>query len=90
MFDLIENEMKGVSVTENGAVGYKTTGSALTDINYKVSSLRNESEDEIVRLFDETYKENKEYALKWLFFVRDIREGLGERRLFRRCYRRLI
>lgn len=89
MFDLIENEMKGVSVTENGAVGYKTTGSALTDINYKVSSLRNESEDEIVRLFDETYKENKEYALKWLFFVRDIREGLGERRLFRICYRRL-
>lgn len=89
MFDLIENEMKGVSVTENGAVGYKTTGSALTDINYKVSSLRNETEKEIIRLFDETYNENREYALKWLFFVRDVREGLGERRLFRICFRRL-
>ncbi len=89
MFDLIENEMKGVSVTENGAVGYKTTGSALTDINYKVSSLRNETEKEIIRLFDETYNENREYALKWLFFARDVREGLGERRLFRICFRRL-
>lgn len=89
MFDLIENEMKNVSVTENGAVGYKTTGSALTDINYKVSSLRNETEEEIIRLFDETYNENREYALKWLFFARDVREGLGERRLFRICFRRL-
>ena len=92
MMNLIKNEMKkqeNFSMTENGAVGYKSSGSALVDINYQVSSLRNASEEEIELLFDNAFYENKEYALKWLFFSRDIREGLGERRLFRICYKRL-
>lgn len=93
MLHLIKNELEeqdNYSLTENGAVGYKSSQSALVDINYKVASLRNSNEDEIVALFDEAFKENKEYALKWLFFARDIREGLGERRLFRICYKRLF
>ena len=84
------NEQDNYSLTENGAVGYKSSKSALVDINYKVASLRNSDEDEIVALFDKAFSENKEYALKWLFFARDIREGLGERRLFRICYKRLF
>lgn len=93
MLHLIKEELDeqdNYSLTENGAVGYKSSKSALVDINYKVASLRNSDEDEIVALFDEAFKENKEYALKWLFFARDIREGLGERRLFRICYKRLF
>ena len=93
MLHLIKNELEkqdNYSLTENGAVGYKSSQSALVDINYKVASLRNSDENEIVALFDEAFKENKEYALKWLFFARDIREGLGERRLFRICYKRLF
>ena len=84
------NEQDNYSLTENGAVGYKSSKSALVDINYKVASLRNSDEDKIVALFNEAFRENKEYALKWLFFARDIREGLGERRLFRICYKRLF
>lgn len=90
--NLVESELKkreNFSKTENGAVGYKSTNSALVDINYKVSSLRNSSEEEIETLFSKAFHENKEYALKWLFFSRDVREGLGERRLFRVCYRKL-
>lgn len=93
MMDMIENEFKKIdelSVTENGAKGYSTTGSSLVDINYKVSSFRNEEESEIVKAFDKAFEENSEYAIKWLFFARDIREGLGERRLFRIIYRRLF
>lgn len=90
MFNLIEEEIGNMSITENGAVGYKSSKSALLDLNYLVSSLRQASEDEIIRLFDKAFHENKEYAVKWLFFARDIREGLGERRLFRICYRRLV
>ena len=92
MMSHIEQELKrqeNFTTTENGAIAYKTTGSALVDINYKVSSFRNSSEEEIIASFDKAYYENKEYALKWLFFVRDVREGLGERRLFRICYKRL-
>lgn len=92
MLNLIQNELKkqeNYSLTENGAIGYKSSGSALVDINYKVSSLRQSEEAEIVDLFDKAFNENREYALKWLFFARDVREGLGERRLFRICYKRL-
>ena len=77
MMDMIENEFKKIdelSVTENGAKGYSTTGSSLVDINYKVSSFRNEEESEIVKAFDKAFEENSEYAIKWLFFARDIRE----------------
>ena len=93
MFNLIESELKkqeNLTETENGAIGYKTTNSALVDLNYKVSSLRDANEDEIIKLFDSAFYENPLYAVKWLFFARDIREGLGERRLFRICYRRLV
>lgn len=83
------NKQGEYSITENGAIGYRSTGSALVDINYKVSSLRQSEEEEIINLFDNAFKENREYALKWLFFARDIREGLGKRRLFRIFYKRL-
>ena len=71
------------SVTENGAVGYRTTGKALLDINFAVASLRSANEVEIVRRFQAAFLENKVLAMKWLFFARDVRGGLGERRLFR-------
>lgn len=89
MFNLIEKELKNKSITENGAIGYKSSGSALVDLNYNVSSFRNSSEEEIIEAFDTAFAENKKYAMKWLFFARDVREGLGERRLFRICYKRL-
>ncbi len=90
MFNLIEEEIGNKSVTENGALGYESSKSTLVDLNYQVSSLRNATEDKIIRLFDKAFYENKEYCVKWLFYARDIREGLGERRLFRICYRRLV
>lgn len=77
------NQDYNVSVTENGAVGYKTTRHALLDMNFKVASYRTKSEKEIIADFIEAYKEDKLHAIKWIFYVRDIRGGLGERRLFR-------
>lgn len=77
------NEDYNVSVTENGAVGYRTTGKALLDLNFSVASLRSASEAEITSKFVKAFFEDKMAAMKWLFFVRDVRGGLGERRLFR-------
>ena len=77
------NDEFNVSVTENGAVGYRTTGKALLDLNFNVASLRRASEAEIVQKFIKSFAEDPVLAMKWLFFARDAREGLGERRLFR-------
>ena len=75
----------GVSTTENGAVGFKTSGKKLLDLNFAVSSLRNKSEAEIEKMFSEAYYESPLLAIKFMFFMRDVRQGMGERRSFRIC-----
>lgn len=77
------NKNYNESITENGAIGYKTTGKKLLDLNFQVSSMRNMNESEIIDKFVDAFYEDKILAIKWLFFARDVREGLGERRLFR-------
>ena len=79
------NNECNVSVTENGAVGYRTTGKALLDLNFSVASLRRASEKDIFNRFTKAFFEDKVLAMKWLFYARDVRGGLGERRLFRAC-----
>ena len=77
------NEDFNYSVTENGALGYRTTGKELVDLNFAVASMRSMSEGDIYNKFTKAYFEDKMMALRWLFFARDIHGGLGERRLFR-------
>lgn len=91
MNDLKEtlNEDFNTSITENGAVGYRTTGKALLDINFSITSMRRMPEHQIVDKFVKAFYENKLLAVKWLFFCRDAREGIGERRLFRACMKYL-
>lgn len=83
------NEDFNVSVSENGAVGYRTTGKELLDMNFTVSSMRKMDEQQIVDKFVKVFYENKLWAVKWLFYVRDARGGVGERRLFRVCMKYL-
>lgn len=76
--------------TENGALGFRTTGKALLDLNYAVSSLRTRDFRDIEAMFAAACAENLNLAITWLFFARDIRGiGMGERRLFRVCFRYL-
>lgn len=72
-----------ISTTENGALGYKTTGKNLLDLHFSISSLRNASEEEIIRKFIDAFCEEPILAIKWLFYCRDIRKGIGERRTIR-------
>ena len=73
------------TLTENGAIGYKTSGKNLVDFNFKMSSYRNLSEKEIINDFIGVYNENPLLAVKMLFFTGDIRQGMGERRVFNVC-----
>ena len=75
--------------TENGALGYASSGHALLDLNFMVSSLRNCTEDEICGYFLNAFAEDANLAMKWLFYARDVRGGLGERRTFRAIYSKL-
>ena len=80
----IKNELNNEKrLTENGAVGYKTTGKKLLDLNFAVASLRGMTEAHVINKFMDAYYENPVVAMKWLFYCRDARQGLGERRTFR-------
>ena len=72
--------------TENGAVKHLTTKSALLDMFSMGAAYRSRSDADCILLFKNAYNENPEYALKCLFYIRDIRGGQGERRFFRVCY----
>lgn len=85
--DAITNELNNeTQLTENGAVGFRITGKKLLDLNFAIASLRRASETEIINKFMDAYYENPVLAVKWLFYARDVREGLGERRLFRTVF----
>ena len=66
------NDEFNVSVTENGAVGYRTTGKELLDLNFAVASLRKASPSDIANRFVRAFFEDKITAMKWLFFARDV------------------
>lgn len=73
--------------TENGCEAYNTTGSKLLDMFATIGALRNRSEADICNIFDMAYAEDKLLATRILFYARDIRGGLGERRTFRTILR---
>jgi len=69
--------------TENGAVAINTTGSACLDLFGSIGSLREADANRVHTLFAEAFKENPLFVTKIVFYARDIREGLGERKTFR-------
>lgn len=82
------DEINNIAYSENGAQMLRTTGSALLDLNFSVPELRNDAVShktacDLLQKFALAWKENERLALKWLFYARDIRGGLGERAIFR-------
>lgn len=71
------------TATENGAVTNITTESDCLDLFATIGALRRESDEEIEARFIRAFAENKDIAMKLLFFARDVRGGLGERKVFR-------
>ena len=71
--------------TENGAATLKTTQSDCLDLFATIGAIRRESDEEIIARFMRAFAEGKDIAMKLLFFARDIRGGLGERKVFRVC-----
>ena len=69
--------------TENGALTNRSTNSYCLDLFATIGALRNAEDNEIISRFIKAYTEDRNMAMKILFFARDIRGGLGERRAFR-------
>ena len=80
------NGMKNATnytLTENGGITHKTTRSDLLDMFAMGAAMRSRSDSDVILMFRKAFAENPVYALKCLFYIRDVRGGQGERRFFR-------
>ena len=73
--------------TLNGAKTHGSTGDACLDFFAVAGGMRYRKKADQIRLFDRAYIETPELAMKLLFHLRDIRGGMGERKLFRTLLR---
>lgn len=88
MLEHLKNEANRTH-TENGAVTHVTTCSDCLDLFATIGALRSADEQQIWNRFTRAYTEDPDLAMKTLFFARDVRGGLGERRVFRVILSRL-
>lgn len=79
---MFEETSKGL--TENMAVTYTRSGSPLLDLFAQGGATR-DNQDRGLKLFQKAFSEDREKAIRLLFYLRDIRGGQGERTLFRNC-----
>ena len=87
MNELLKNlkEKANETYTTNGAKVYTSTMNKVYDLFAQGAAMRGANENDCILMFKEAYEENPTFALKCLFYLRDIRGGQGERRFFRLC-----
>lgn len=73
----------GMTYTENGAITPSNTGNAIIDFFFHSAAMREADTNRIIDMWDKAFKEDPQTALRILFYVRDVRGGQGERRVFR-------
>ena len=71
------------TTTENGALTHFTSGSDCLDLFFRAGGMRGAAAGQIADIVSRAYIEDPVKTMKILFFVRDVRGGLGERRFFR-------
>lgn len=76
--------------TENGAIAVKSTLDSVVDLFGTIGSMRENNyhepasvNKELLPMFAKAMQENKELAMKTLFYVRDCRGGMGEKEVFK-------
>ena len=79
--NLIDNSNK--TLTMNGALTNRSGGKDCLDLFFAAGAMRQASEEEIAAAVTRAYAEDPVKTMKIVFFARDARGGLGERRFFR-------
>lgn len=75
-----------MTTTENGMPSPVSSNSACVDLFYKIGSSRGQ---DIIPAFTAAFVENKDLALRIVLHARDIRQGSGERQIFKDILRHL-
>ena len=79
-----------LEMTKNGCPTNTSSGSSCLDLFFCAGSARKMSSDDIYKLVVRSYAEDPDMTMKIIFFARDIRGGLGERKFFRTAINVLV
>ena len=82
MLNFLKKEAN-MTLTENGGTAFRSSESFCLDMFFRAGAMRNSSEEEIANTVIRAYAEDPDKTMKTVFFARDARGGLGERRFFR-------
>ena len=82
MLELLKKQANQ-TFTLNGAVTNLSSLNDCLDLFYIAGASRNCTEEAVENAVVRAYVENSELALRTIFFARDVRGGMGERRFFR-------
>ena len=77
------NSMSNSTQTANGGATNTSSLNNCVDLFFQIGSMRSNSEEDILVAWTTAFLENPQTALKILFWARDVRQGAGERRVFR-------
>lgn len=69
--------------TENGDKTYSTSLDSNVDLFFKISAIRGQGAAKAIDLFQKAYAQDADIATRILLHARDVREGSGERQIFR-------
>lgn len=80
---LVDAMRTETGLTQNGMTTNTTTLNACTDLYGTIGAMRGQDKTRLIRMFSAAYAEDPMTAMRILFWARDVREGQGERQVFR-------
>lgn len=69
--------------TENGMAAFASSNDRVVDLFFQAGAMRGK---DIIPMFSAAFAENKDLAIRTLLWLRDVRQGAGERKLFRDAF----
>lgn len=71
----VMKQMNNIAYTENHGVTYRSTMNGLMDLFALGGAYRKRSDEDCINLFKKAFEEDETYALRCLFYLRDVRGG---------------
>lgn len=82
-------DAENTEYTENGALTFKSSLNKNLDFFSMAGAMRGQ-EYNFLHLFSQAWNENPRLAMKNIFYMRDIRGGVGERDVFIKCFSYIV
>ena len=71
------------TTTKNGMTTSSSSLNECVNLFFSIGAMRGKGKDKVVALFSKAFNEDPRTAMRILFWSRDVREGAGERQIFR-------